>query len=284
MTERYKQMMAGEELSCRARERFYAGLRPRRRMPVRVAVLAACICLMVPATVLAADRLFGLGIVEIIEGRTEGYRTSYNDLHSRPIGDFSEELRHADDISHQAFGSWEEAEEAIGFDLTDNPFFSENGTYPVRTFNTGWAGEGRGSRLHCYADYYGLDGQLYRASVTAAYGREMTRITVRATVTAEHPAIPKEDETVFHSSGTLYDSRYITEITEETYTAKSGLTATVVRIVRDNVVRDSVSAPDYEAVFAADGISWQVSVSGYPATPEGEEKAKAMLLDILEGF
>jgi len=159
----------------------------------------------------------------------------------------------------------------------DNAFFAEDGTYPERMLTIPGTDEGKGKRLHCYADYYGTDGQLYRAAVTASYVREMTHITVTAAVTAEHPAISPEDEELFHSAGKLYDNRYIKGITEETYTAQSGLIASVVRI-EWNTLR----APDYEALFAANGISYQILVGGYPLNREDE--AKAILFEILEGF
>lgn len=287
MKERYKNMMTEQTLSEEARQTFFGALErracKRSRMPLRVAAIAVCACLMVPMTVFAADRIFDLGLVEIVTGNIEGYRTEYNGVGSRPIKDFSKSVRQIDGIEHRGYDSWEQAEEDIGFDLMDNAFFSQSETVPylmfdyVKMFDAKWSGENTADRFHCYADYYGDAGQLYRASVTASYEREMTHITVTATVTAEHPAITAEEETVYHSAGKLYDPRYIKEITEETYTAASGLTAAIVR-TEWNTLR----APDYEAVFAVNDISYRVNLGGYPLT--GEERAREMLFEILENF
>ncbi|MBR6790937.1 MAG: hypothetical protein IKM31_08750 [Oscillospiraceae bacterium] len=282
MKEQYARMMEGQELSQAAQMRFRTALAEKmpRRRTFRAVAAAVCVCLMLPVTVFAADKMFDLGVVEILSGETEGYRMSFNHVYSYPITDFSEEVRMSEELFRsEAYDSWEEAEETIGIDLMKNAFFSESGIRPVRKFILDPEKNGAENRAHCYADYFADSGQLYRAVVTAAYERERTHITVRATVTAEHPVIAEDEEALYHSAGKLYGTEYIKEITEEEYTAASGLTASVVR-----TEWDALRAPDYEAVFAVDGISWQVRVSGYPVTPEGEEKAKAMLIEILEGF
>ena len=280
MTERYKRMMEGQELSQAARIQFRTALverRPRRRT-FRTVVAAVCVCLMLPVTVFAAERIFGLGMVEILSGQKEGYRVQYNHVYSYPITDFSEEVRMSEELfRNEAYDSWEEAEETVGIDLMENAFFSDSETRPVRRFILDPTEKGAESRVHCYADYFSDSGQLYRAVVQAAYERERTHITVRAAITAEHPVIAEEEEALYHSAGKLYDNGYIKEIAEEEYTAASGLTASIVRIEWD-----ALRAPDYEANFAVDGISYRVSVGGYPLKKEAE--AKAMLFEILEGF
>ena len=102
-------------------------------------------------------------------------------------------------------------------------------------------------------------------------------ITLRSTVTCEHPAISKEREYEMHAHGVLYEDRDVAEIVQEQYLAKNGINATLITV--DHI---GSKTTDYEAIFSANGASYRITVHSYDKAQDME--AKNTLISVLEGF
>lgn len=291
MNNAYRKMMEQQCLTDGAQQAFYEkmqGTQPRKRMSVFAvaAAIAACVCLLIPVTALAVENIFGISFVEFFErsltlkSAGEGYDINFTGVYSRPISEFSSEIQSIDGNKTVAYDSWEEAEAEMGIDLITNSILSDEETHPEKSYDLQMNSEGHilGSNLHhCFADYEGKDGQLYRAAVTAAYTRNGMYITVSTTVTAEHPEIPQEKEVELHRRGITYLQEDVEQMSQEQYAAKNGINATIIEV--DWTI---VRATDYEASFSANGASYRITVS--PNAPDQGAQAKALLIEILEGF
>jgi len=286
MSNAYRNMMEQQCLSDGAQQAFYEKLhtaQPQRKKNVlpKAILIAACICLLIPATALAVEHIFGISMVEVVAGFTLdgnpgiGYETNYPGMSSRPLSDFPEEIQTiGDDYVLKTYGSWEEAEQELGIELMDNTVLSDESVTKERSYDLSL--DGIPERQHCFA-YNGKDGRFYRATVTAAYRYQNMNITVQSVVTVDHPAISEEKESSMHWSGVMYESDNVENITQEQYTAENGIQATVVAV--DWV---GIHGTDYEASFSANGASYRITVRSYD--PKLDAETKALLLDILEGF
>ena len=286
MNNAYRKMMEQQCLPDGAQQAFYEkmqGVQQRKRTPVYVKAIAiaACVCLMVPITALAVENIFGISIVQVIEDFTlfgrpgTGYKTNYPNMVSRPLSDFPEEIQKIDGYVQKTYTSWEDAERELGVKLFGNTFFSEREMgkdYPYLLENEGVKG-----RQHCFVTYNGMDGQFYRATITAAYRYQDMHVTVRSTVTVDHPAISEERESDMHWGSVLYENDDVEEIIQEQYAAENGINATLVA-----VDWTGVHGTDYEASFSANGASYRITARSYD--PDRDVEAKAMLIEILEGF
>jgi len=287
MSNAYRNMMEQQCLSDGAQQAFYEKLhtaQPQRKKNVlpKALLIAACICLLIPATALAVEHIFGISMVEVVAGFTLdgnpgiGYETNYPGMSSRPLSDFPEEIQTiGDDYVLKTYGSWEEAEQELGIELMDNTVLSDESVTKERSYDLSL--DGIPERQHCFAYYNGKDGRFYRATVTAAYRYQNMNITVQSVVTVDHPAISEEKESSMHWSGVMYESDNVENITQEQYTAENGIQATVVAV--DWV---GIHGTDYEASFSANGASYRITVRSYD--PKLDAETKALLLDILEGF
>ena len=205
MNNSYRSFMEQQCLSKQAKQAFYynlqrGGHKNSLRIPIKAAAIAVCVILLIPITVLAAETIFDIGIIEIISGRTSsgkyggrnGFETSYPSVSSRPLSDFSEKIRSVDGHTSTVYESWKAAEEDLGIILVNNTILSNESITKAYTYNLKAAGIKR--PVHCYAVYNGKDHQLYRAVLTAAYRYKETHIALRATVTCKHPGIPAEED------------------------------------------------------------------------------------------
>lgn len=280
----YRKMMEQQCLSDQAKQAVYRKLQEKKKAQpffLRAAIMAACILLTVPVTVYAVKTIFGSGVVKIVEGDTStgkfgtGFEVRYPESTSRKLSDFPEEIQTMEDYRLVVYDTWQEAEEALGITLVNNTFLLDKGVTKERLYNL--KDEGIFQPAHCYASYNGLDNQFYRATVTAAYRYDNLSVTLKSTVTCEHPAISKEEEYEMHWNGFLYEDRDVDEITQEQYFANNGINATVITIDRAGS-----RSTDYAAVFSANGASYRITVHAYE---EGkDEEAKNALERILEGF
>ena len=286
MSNAYRTLMEQQYLSEQADQVFYerlqqAGQKKQKPFRWKAAVVAACVLLMIPIGVFAAETIFGISVVELVKGETStgvdgtGYEVSYPEVASHPLSDFSQAIQTMDGAKTVIYDTWQDAEAELGFPLVNNPvLFGEN---TGRTFAYDLSEDGIPGRVHCFASYNGEDNQLYRATVCASYGYRQTNVTLRATVTCDHPAISPERAQQYHWHGVLYEERDAVQITQEQYTAANGINATVITVERTGNNRT-----DYEASFAANGASYRITVS--PRDPSGNEEAKEALCQILEGF
>lgn len=291
MNNTYRKLMEQQRLSEQANSTFFEKLENaethrRKNISLKVIVIAACICLLIPTAVIAAENIFGIGLVEFIERNItlgsagEGYNVNFTNVYSRPITDFSPTIQRLDGSKSVGYDTWDAAEAEIGIDLITNSILSDKKTYPEKSYdlqiNSG--GDMLGSNLyHCVADYDGKGGQFYKANITAAYTRGGMYITTSAIITAEHPAISREEEAELHRLSITYPQEDVEQISQEQYEAKNGLIATIVVIDRVGILSTC-----YDASFVANGVSYQITVDPY--TRDRDAEAKELLIDILEGF
>ncbi|MBQ6997786.1 MAG: hypothetical protein IJN60_05370 [Oscillospiraceae bacterium] len=286
MNNPYRNLMEQKCLSEQAKQDFYSSLscsdaKKVRRFPLKAAIVAACILLMIPITALAVENIFGISVVDTITGKMLngrpgiGYEVNYPTATARPLSDFPEELQTLDGNKTVTFNSWQAAEAELGFTLVNNELFSSPHMIKSTAYNLRY--DGIGERVHCFTRYNGKDGQLYRATVTAAYLYQGTAITLQSTVTCSHPAISKEQEYEMHWSGVLYESQDVAQISQEQYTAANGITATIV-----TAERNGNRPTQYEAAFFANGASYNITIHSYDAVRDAW--TKDTLIRILEAF
>ena len=282
----YRKVMEEQHLSEQAKQTIYRNLQRREEAKtqpffLRAAVVAMCILLMVPITAYAVKTIFGISVVEIIKGNTSteklgaGYEVNYPDLSSRQLSDFPEEIQNMEDYRLAIYDSWQDAEEELGITLVNNAFLFDESVTRERSYNL--KEEGIFPRVHCFGQYNGLDNQFYRATITAAYRYDNMLITLRSTVTCDHPVISKEREYEMHWHGVMYEDRDVEEIVQEQYLAKNGINATLVTIARNRG-----KSTDYEAAFSANGASYRITIHSYDKGRDVE--VKETLISILEGF
>ena len=285
MNNTYRKLMVQQCLSDQAKESIYSKLQKEevksQSFLLRVAIVAACIILIVPITAYAVKSIFGISIVEIIEGDTStgkfgtGYEVNYPELTSHQLSDFPEEIQTMEDYRLVIYDSWQEAEEELGITLVNNPFLFDGSVTKERSYNL--REEGVGQRVHCFGQYNGLDNQFYRATITAAYRYDDMFITLVSTVTCEHPAISKGEEPNMSWHRVMYEDRDVNEIVQEQYLAKNGINATLI-----TVDRDRGRSTDYEANFSANGASYRITIHSYDNKQDAE--VKETLKNILESF
>lgn len=285
MNNAYRKLMEQQCLSEEFKQTLYNDLqRKEERKPqqflLKVAMIILCVLLITPITVYAVETIFGISVVEILKGNTSsgklgtGYEVNYSDVTSHKLSDFPEEIQAMEDYRLVVYDSWEQAEEALGITLVNNTLlFGENVT---KDYAYNLQEEGI-PHAHCFVQYYGLDNQFYRATITAAYWYDNKHITIRSTVTCEHPAISEEDMHLMHWSRIMYEDRGVEEIWQEQYLAENGINATIVIIDRAGIKQT-----DYEASFFANGASYRITVQSYDEGRDAE--AKDTLIKILEGF
>lgn len=286
MNNSYRNLMKQKCLSEQAKQNFYSSLtcadvRKPRRFPLKAAITAACILLMIPVTALAVENIFGISIVETLTGKTldgkpaTGYEVNYPSATARPLSDFSEDLQTFDGYKTVVFKSWQEAEAELGFTLVNNEILTSPDMIKSTAYNLRY--DGIGERVHCFTSYNGQDGQLYRATLTAAYLYNGTAITLRSTATCQHPAISQDREQQMHWSGVLYETEDVAQISQEQYVAANGITAIIV-----TVDRNGNKPTDYEATFFANGASYRITIHSYDKVRDA--MAKDTLIRILEAF
>lgn len=286
MNNTYRKLMEQQCLSEQAKQAMIHNLqrneeRSSRPFFLRAAIVTACILLMVPLTAYAVETFFGISVVDIVMGNTSsnqlgtGYEVNYPDLTSRQLSDFPEEIQTMEDYRLVIYDSWQDAEEELGITLANNTFLFDESVTKERSYNL--KEEGIFQRVHCFGQYNGLDNQFYRATITAAYRYDNMFITLRSTVTCEHPAISKEREYEMHWHGVMYEDRDVDEIVQEQYLAENGINATLV-----TVDRNRGKSTDYEAAFSANGASYRITIHSYDKGRDAE--VKDTLLNILEGF
>lgn len=282
----YRNIMEQQCLSEEAKQAIYRKLQGNERIKtqpffLKAAIVAVCILLMVPMSAYAVKTIFGISVVEIIKGNTStgkmgtGYEVSYPDLTGRQLSDFPEEIQTMEDYRLVIYDSWQEAEEELGITLVNNAVLFDESVTKEQSYNL--KEEGVFQRVHCFGQYNGLDNRFYRATITAAYRYDNMLITLRSTVTCEHPAISKEEAYEMHWHGVMYEDRYVNEIVQEQYLADNGINATVI-----TVDRKGGKATDYEATFSANGASYRITIHSYD--PSRATEVKETLIRILEGF
>lgn len=274
----------------------------------RLAVIAACLCVVLAGTAVAAE-LSGVRIVDFFnhEARSanpgwepeiySGY-TVENDVNYFPIDALSQEIAEIDRTAERtvcrSFSSWEKLEAFVGLDIMENPVLADvpagagvdlgieggSGSY-VACVNA-WADEGvqrvlvNGSfLLHGERTYYGN----WRNGVS---------VNVEAEVFTErhHGEWDPGERSVYYANDT--------EVSSEEYVTAGGIVVQIFRAYTpeyDTVATDMETGEvspytmppwvGYDARFVLRGIPFRVEVFG---ESEREPLLRDTILEVLDGF
>ena len=284
MFEDYKNLMAQQHPAEDASAFFdEPQIAPVKRMHVlkKVLIAAACLCLLIPATVLAAENIFDISIVHTGPRKdwkgndVIGYNIDFVTTKEIPLGEFAEKWQHIDESIPVRYDTWQELQEDMGYDLLENPVLETNYQpyTPLLQFQT----DGLQKPIRCAAFYRGFEGQLWSFNASAGYIKGNYKITLTAEALVEHPNIPEDVKGVFTAVQYLLDDESDLEhFSTEEYTAESGLTATLLTYDWGN---DYFS---YDAYFRANGVRYNVSMDACrkDLMPETKER----MIEILEAF
>ena len=236
----------------------------RRRLPrlARAGLIAACLCLVLIGTA-AAVHFSGLSIVEGDDGIT--YLQGGIAYH--PYDSLSDQIKALEGVRKTAKGnlirtvsSWQAAEEFIGVNLMDNPVLDNS-----PAFRFGHIYDGVNSPFMVV-----LDGpELSSARVYGCYEMGETNLLVEARLFTDRQTTPEEG----------WDERFLgyrfpegTQVSRDTHTAPSGLTAQIMEFTSPGD-----QGPTCKAVFSLNGIPAVITASDGP-------EARADLLRVLDAF
>lgn len=274
MNKQYKNFMEQQNFSDEINEKFYEKLEnaESRRRPVRwnTVVAAACIALMIPVMVFAAEYIFHSAKVKFdkldwYEG-PNGYSIRFGDLDSFPLDMFPEELQTIDEHKQIPYESWEEAEEALGIDLLNNAFLA-NADKRTTVYD-------EAERAHSTILYSQYEGQLCFVGVKAYYRYDQLQLDLKAKLTVENSVLDEGSKQRFLGVEGAVTWPSDVEISYEEYTTKEGIPAGILRREYDSVIQ-------YTAVFAVNDVSYELNAW---VSPDRETYEKQILLDALDGF
>ena len=301
MKDAYTKLMVQQHTSPEGDAKFFEKLetiQTGKRIPAwKVAVIAACIALMIPVTVWAAESIFGFTRITIGKGKDwEGkdtlvFHRDIENVEHIPIKEFSPYLQELKETQFLYFDSWEDAEEKIGVEFIDNLILDDENTQPY-TRKKKYGHDERGiayAALKTKATpyrgvYYAADEQFFAASFSAEYWRNRTKFMITTYMTTDHPLMTEEIFLVYHGFG----DRYYKEkdnITIEQYVTKSGIPATIFYDDPNN----SFEYIHPYAYFSVNNISYHIEFTSYGnQSDETAEQTNARLLalmrEILDGF
>ena len=231
MNETYTKLMLQQELSSEIDAAFYEKLETgihKKRIPAwKVAVIAACVCLIIPGCVWAAETIFGITKVTQTERPDYydrpgiGLDVVYENLEDYPIEAFPEHLQEMKEGEVIIQESWAAAEEYLGIDLVDNILFTADDTYCPAS-----VGE-RGKNARCV---YGVaDGQFFFSSIWAIFKRNNYEYWVEAMVSVEHPTVNKEDiQNYYHGYSITYNNHNNLQVETLQHVTKAGIPVLIV--------------------------------------------------------
>lgn len=256
---------------------------PIKWIPIlkKTLIAAACLCLLIPATVLAAENIFDVSIVRIgprkdLEGNDAiGYNIDFVTEKEIPLEEIGEKWRYIEEGAIVRYENWQEAQTDFGLDLMDNPVLDT--MYQPYTPLLQFQSDGLKKPVRCAAFYRSYEGQLWSFNVSAGYIKGRYEITLTAEALVEHPNIPQDVKDVFTSVQYILDDESdLEKFSTEEYTATSGLAATLLTYDWGN------SIVSYDAYFRANGVRYNVSMDGFPK--EQLPEARERMIQILEAF
>lgn len=284
MHEAYKHLMA-QQNPVESPAELLASLEcaPTRKMPVykKILIAAACICLLIPTAVLAAENIFDISIVRIgprkdLEGNDViGYNIDFVTTKEIPLDEIGEKWRYLEEGVEPRYETWQEMQADLGYDLLDNPVLEQeyDAARALKTFDMTFRDQG----VPCTNLFRAYEGQLWSFSPGASYKKGGFKVTLSADALVEHPNIPEDVKGVFTTVQYMLDNEADLErYSTEEYTAASGLTATILKTTYTDV---HVS---YDAFFRANGVRYTVSINGNVNDPERTMREE--LIRILEAF
>lgn len=287
MKNRYHDLMEQQKLSDQAKEAFFTKLQSakteKRAIPFYKAIAAAaCLVLLIPVLVLAAEQIFGDVNVKRVENATVhdqpgiGYEVRFHALQSHPITDFSPQLQQLKETKQISYASWEAAQKDLGIGLLANKLCADGEAEAIVPYMA----EEASRTTHCQGVYTVTDGQLSASRIQAAYKRSGVKFTVSARLTAERYS--KTDGQQAPGFTYLYYQKADPKVTTEQYTTKNGIPVTVC-IVQAEDSADAAGFTEYHAYFAVNDVAYAVSVIGCDGSWE-DTHIYAVLCEVLEGF
>lgn len=283
MFNQYKNLMGQQEISPQAQENFFSELenaeQKKRRFPYgKLIAIAACICLLIPATVLAVENIFDVSIVRIgprkdlEDNDVIGYNIDFVTTKEIPLEEIGEKWRYPEEGVESLYESWQECQMDLGYDLLDNPVLEQEYDV-VRSYKIKYSDPG----APCATLFRSYEGQLYSFSTHASYKKNNYHVTLNTDALVEHPDIPQEVKDVFTAVQYLLDDESDLELfSTEEYTAANGLIATLLTYnYGDGIV-------SYDAYFRANSVRYKVSMFGDLDDPEWNVREE--MIRILEAF
>ena len=260
-----------------------AEVAPAKRIPAfkKILIAAACICLLIPTAVLAAENIFDISIVHIgprkdLYGKDViGYNIDFVTTKEIPLQEIGKQWQYLEEGVATKYDTWQDLQKDLGYDLLDNPVLEQE--YDVakscKTFDMKYSDPG----VPCTTLFRAYEGQLYSFSSAATYKKGGFKVTLCTDALVEHPNIPEDVKGVFTSVQYLLDKEEdLSRFATEEYTAESGLTAT---ILKTDPGTDYVS---YDAFFRANSVRYIVSMHGNVNDPE--QTMHKEMIRILEAF
>lgn len=231
----------------------------KRRLPklARAGLIAACLCLALIGTA-AAVNYFG---VQATRG-DDGFINMQGGITFYPYDSLSEEVRElAENPATHRVASWQAAEDLIGIDLVNNPVL--NGA-PARTHYYIRDGvEGR----------YFVEPSRYVIRAHGCFQSGAVNINLSCQIFTEYKAPYMEEDNPFLGMKFADGA----EVTQDVYTAPSGLTA---QIIQTYSPESKFSPYSCYAAFSLNGIPTVVDTY----TTTSMEEARDVLNQVLDGF
>lgn len=242
------------------------------RKPIKIALIAACICVLLVGSVFAAaEILTGAGILSFTPDSDTAFTVEYKSKNF-PLSAFSSKILENEN-KVVAFDSWEEAEEYIGLDIMDNTVLSNAEPSPCELSMTEIPMTEAGTLPHCYV-YKGFDETygLLDLWLLASYNINDVRVDVRAILYTESFAELYPE----NADGAMMNVHTpdVSDMVQEEYTGRNGLESCFV----------SMASPQwhtlYEAYFSIDGVQFILDVQ----CADSDAAALQTLKDILDAF
>lgn len=263
----YREAMDGLHFSNEAKARMarqLAQARPAKATafrPVRAGLMAACLCLALAGTALAAQ-VYG---VRLQDARHEDqfWFEAVGGAVRRPLDDLSEEVRALEGAyAVQAFKTWAELEQFVGLNLMDNPVLD---AAPAQRFSVSFDGRTGPFLARVYPDQ-----SLIHAIGCFELGE--ADIELQGFVYTDRSEGPDRDPDDPFWGFSLPEEA---ELTREAYATPSGLEAQLLLADSPEEAQDV-----FLAAFSLNGTPFLLHVHSCGDV----DQARTVLLQILDGF
>lgn len=257
-----------------------------RPLPVRVVLVAACVCALLVVVAVAAE-VAGFDFVQIFKGTEKDgwdYMVDVSELAGYiPLKDLSPALQELQEQYKDAdyhmerlyFDSWEEAEEYIGYEITDNAILAQS-IYTARPIT-----DGEEKQNICCARIWIKYGKIYTISVYAYYEMNWPRVYSASPDISVSVDLYIGDESALYGPGMAYLSDDSVAELQENYLTENGSAVVIV-----NMIDNSDWFPDgggcYQAHFILRGMLF--TVDAHYHGPEDQEIVLAGLKEDLDNF
>ena len=295
----YRDALDGLRFSTEGKERMMKNLmeqqeqKPVKRRgirPLRAGLIAACLCLALVGTAGAAQflgaRIDWQAKDPLVSGSSYGAKV---DTACFPADSFPQQIQdmaEQGNLTGKNFKSWAELEEFLGQDLPDSVALESAKPGPLALISRNDKKGGTNILLCVSTCKQGI----FSIEATGHYVLDDIHVEQEARLYTD-----KAEEN-YKEAGLEFDPKDIIltyedggEMTDETYTTPSGLTATIVTVV---LSEGRQSTTRYNAHFSISGIQYRVTASFYKAGMTGADAATAedpahtleVLKQVLDGF